>query len=177
MDVDPFWTWSHRIGNKTLTACWLSGRRGCRCPRFGCLGLVWFGLVSLFSVILTSIGYLMLKLIAGGDKGIHIFPKGICPKVNIIAWLEFKLAYFETTVQHFSHYAMGTFQLQCLRSQMNFERVKLRVAWCTFGRQVSGLWKYVGVTKCLKFARLYGFKYSYIIAHTFIVSSNYYNPL
>ena len=29
------------------------------------------------------------------DKGIHIFPKSISPKVNIIAWLEFELAYYD----------------------------------------------------------------------------------
>ena len=33
------------------------------------------------------------------------FPIGINLKVNVIAWLEFELAYFETAVQHFSHNA------------------------------------------------------------------------
>ena len=33
------------------------------------------------------------------------FPKGISTKGNVISRLEFELAYFETTVQHFSHYA------------------------------------------------------------------------
>ena len=37
--------------------------------------------------------------------GVHIFPKGISPKVNVIAWLEFELVYFEAAVQHFSQYA------------------------------------------------------------------------
>ena len=27
------------------------------------------------------------------DKGVHTFPKGICPKVNVIARLEYELAY------------------------------------------------------------------------------------
>ena len=36
------------------------------------------------------------------DKGwVHTFPKGICPKVNVIAQMEFEIAYFE--VQHFNH--------------------------------------------------------------------------
>ena len=26
------------------------------------------------------------------DKGVHTFPKGICPKVNVIARLEYELA-------------------------------------------------------------------------------------
>ena len=32
------------------------------------------------------------------------FPKGICSKLNIIARLDFELAYLEARVQHFSHY-------------------------------------------------------------------------
>ena len=30
--------------------------------------------------------------------------QSISPKVNIIAWLEFKLAYYDVTVQHINHY-------------------------------------------------------------------------
>ena len=40
------------------------------------------------------------------DKEIHTFPKGICPKVNIIVWLKFKLTHLEATVHHFSHYTI-----------------------------------------------------------------------
>ena len=36
--------------------------------------------------------------------GVHNFPKGIYPKVNMIAQLEFKLAYYDSSVQHFNHY-------------------------------------------------------------------------
>ena len=32
------------------------------------------------------------------------FHKVINPKVNVIAWLEFELAYFEAAIQHVSHY-------------------------------------------------------------------------
>ena len=35
---------------------------------------------------------------------VHAFPKGICLKVNVIAQLELKLAYFEPTVTYFSPY-------------------------------------------------------------------------
>ena len=38
----------------------------------------------------------------------HTFPRVICPKVNIIARLEFELVYYELTVQYISHYTMGT---------------------------------------------------------------------
>ena len=41
---------------------------------------------------------------AVGYKGINTFPKIISPKVNVITWLEFELAYFEAAVQHFTHY-------------------------------------------------------------------------
>ena len=37
-------------------------------------------------------------------KRIQAFPKGINPKVNVIAWQEFELAYFK----HFNHYPKGT---------------------------------------------------------------------
>ena len=34
------------------------------------------------------------------DKRIHTFLKGISLKVNVIIWLEFKIAYFKAKVQH-----------------------------------------------------------------------------
>ena len=38
------------------------------------------------------------------DKEVHTFPKGICPKVNVIARLEFELAYYDSAVHRFNHY-------------------------------------------------------------------------
>ena len=40
-------------------------------------------------------------------KGIHTFPKGISPKVNVIAWVEFELVYFKVADQHVIHYTNG----------------------------------------------------------------------
>ena len=40
------------------------------------------------------------KLIVGRIRGFHSFPKGISPKVNVIARLD-----LEAAVQHFTHYA------------------------------------------------------------------------
>ena len=37
------------------------------------------------------------------DKGIHTIPKGICPKVNVIARLTFELAYNDSTVLRFKY--------------------------------------------------------------------------
>ena len=34
------------------------------------------------------------------DKGVHTFPKGICPKVDVIARLEFELAYYDSAVYY-----------------------------------------------------------------------------
>ena len=42
------------------------------------------------------------------DKGVHTFPKGICPKVNVIARLEFELAYYDSAVYRFDHYTPRT---------------------------------------------------------------------
>ena len=30
--------------------------------------------------------------------GVHTFPKGICPKVNVIARLEYELAYYDSAL-------------------------------------------------------------------------------
>ena len=42
------------------------------------------------------------------DKGVHTFPNGICPKVNIIARLEYELAYYDYAVHRFNHYTTKT---------------------------------------------------------------------
>ena len=78
----------------------------------------WFGLVSLFNGITDFIEIFNAKAIlikeeqwyylthSWKDNGVHAFPKVISLKVNVIVWLEFKLSYFEATVEHFSHYNM-----------------------------------------------------------------------
>ena len=42
------------------------------------------------------------------NKGVHTFPKGICPKVNVIARLEYELAYYDSAVHRFNHYTTRT---------------------------------------------------------------------
>ena len=49
-----------------------------------------------------------IQPIAGEDKEVYTFPKGLSPKVNMIAPLEFELAYHDIAVQHVSHDTMGT---------------------------------------------------------------------
>ena len=36
------------------------------------------------------------------------FPKGIFPKENIIAWVEFELTSYDIAIQHVRHYTTGT---------------------------------------------------------------------
>ena len=42
------------------------------------------------------------------DKRVNTIPKGICPKVNVIARLEYELAYYESAVHRFNHYTTRT---------------------------------------------------------------------
>ena len=73
-----------------------------------------FSLVSLFNSISTLLRLFNAKAIlleeqyylthSWEDKGVHTFPKGICPKVNVIARLENELAYYDSAVHRFSHY-------------------------------------------------------------------------
>ena len=39
---------------------------------------------------------------------VHAFPKGICPKVKVIAWLKFEIAYYDSRVHCFTHYTTRT---------------------------------------------------------------------
>ena len=54
------------------------------------------------------------------DKGVHTFLKGICPKADVIARLEYELAYYDSAVHRFNHYTMRTPTLNfCLVSLFN----------------------------------------------------------
>ena len=37
------------------------------------------------------------------DSVVHTFPKGICPKVKVVAQLEFERAYYDTKGQRFTN--------------------------------------------------------------------------
>ena len=65
-------------------------------------------------------GYLMLKTflfnhkistissITDGMKGAYTLPKGISPKVNVIAQLKFELVCYDVTIQCVYYYAIRT---------------------------------------------------------------------
>ena len=61
--------------------------------------LVWFnGISTLFRLfnaeaILLAKQYWYYLTHSLEDKGVHYFPKGICPKVNVIVRLEYELVY------------------------------------------------------------------------------------
>ena len=64
---------------------------------------------------------------AGLGKEVYTFPKGICPQVNIIAQVEFKLAYFKFAAQLFCHYTTGSsLKKWCglVRLQMMYDNYK-----------------------------------------------------
>ena len=78
---------------------------------------VWFGLVSLFngicrlynakSILLEEQQWYYLTN-SWEDKGVHTCPKGICKKGNVIARLEYELAYYDSAVNRFKHYTTRT---------------------------------------------------------------------
>ena len=51
------------------------------------------------------------------DKRVHAFPKSISPKVNVIARLEFELAYSEVAILNVNHYT--TESLVYFRMEVN----------------------------------------------------------
>ena len=42
------------------------------------------------------------------DRMVHTFSESIKSKVNVIVWLEFKLAFYNIKVQHINNYTMKT---------------------------------------------------------------------
>ena len=50
---------------------------------------------------------------------INIFPKGICPEVNVIARLEYELAYYDFAVHRFNHYTSRTLRRFMLLLEKN----------------------------------------------------------
>ena len=52
-----------------------------------------------------------IYLIAGRIRGVYTFLMGICPKVNVIARLEFELTYYDSVVHRFNHEDIPYFRL------------------------------------------------------------------
>ena len=69
----------------------------------------WLGFFLLY-IISTFVGYLKPKpsSLKNSCSSNHNWGGGVSLKVNVIAWLEFELTYFDATVQLFNHYATGS---------------------------------------------------------------------
>ena len=61
------------------------------------------------------------------DKGINAFPTGICPKVNMIAWVEFELALY-ATVRHINHCTKETPPSQFSEKQLVYSTAQVNRA-------------------------------------------------
>ena len=46
-----------------------------------------------------------IQSILARDNGVYNIPKGISPKVNVIAWLKLELASYDVAAQHIRHYS------------------------------------------------------------------------
>ena len=47
------------------------------------------------------------------SKWVHAFPKGICPKVNVVARLEFELAYYDSSAKRLRSWIESTHSFFC----------------------------------------------------------------
>ena len=56
------------------------------------------------------------------DKGVHTFPKSICLKVNVIARVDFELAYYDSAVHRVNHYNTKAPAKTELPRPIDFER-------------------------------------------------------
>ena len=81
------------------------------------------------------------------DKRVHTFPKGICPKVNVIARLEYELAYYDSVVHRFNNYTTRTpptntwnILTVCKQMIINWTIMRLTKAWAAIDK-LSIIWK------------------------------------
>ena len=87
------------------------------CPKVNVIARL-DGLVSLFNGISILFRLFNAKAIlieeqyylthSWEDKGVHTFPKGICTKGNVIARLEYELAFYDSAGHRFNHYTTRT---------------------------------------------------------------------
>ena len=58
------------------------------------------------------------------DKMFTTFRKSICPKVNVIARLEFELTYYDSVIQRFNHYTTGFFPTKSVLASSKLQNLK-----------------------------------------------------
>ena len=101
------------------------------------------------------------------DKGVHTFPYGICPKVNIIAQLEFELANYDSAVHRFNHYTMWIPPLLSAEDMSICIIIKIQslVVW-------SNDWL-ICLTVCQTFLSYLMPAFFFVVLSNYMVSSNY----
>ena len=123
----------------------------------------WFGWVSLFNGISTLFRLFNAKTIlleeqqwyylthSWEDKGVHTFPKGICPKVNVIARLEYKLVYYDSAVRtsllplhHEDTLSqLGSWLLNTSKRKLVFQHLRIKkLNDCLFQLGIINLWRF-----------------------------------
>ena len=60
-----------------------------------------------------------------GDKEVDTFSGGLCPKLNVILYLEFKLAYYEISIQYISQNAMKNHGMVVLIIVLSMDQIDL----------------------------------------------------
>ena len=81
-------------------------------------------------------------------KRVHIFLKGISPKMNVIAWLKFKLPHWDVAVQYISYYMSTLLYILCI-SWVKLPWFKLKILNFTIFIQgdlkkiLTPLWEYL----------------------------------
>ena len=114
---DPWiWTWFFKVNR----ACWSTERMFLMASsklevlnhwvisefKFGFFVQwhIYLGMLSNAKAILLEEQLWYYLTYSWEDKGVHTFPNSICPKVNVIARLEFELAYYDSAVHRFNLY-------------------------------------------------------------------------
>ena len=111
------------------------------------------------------------------DKGVQTFPKSICPKLNVIARLEYELTYYDSAVHRFNHYTTRTpkhsylIQITCTQ-QYGFKYSYL--IKITRTQQYGFKYSYLIQVTCTQW---YNFKYSYLIKQFSQVRNGLAEPL
>ena len=102
-------------------------------------------LVSVFSGLLVINGLFNAKFhidtiqpIGRENKGVHSFPKGNYPKVNVIARMEFELVNSDVALLLLNHSTTGTHFLQIYSVNFTYRKISfLKISWENAGNGES----------------------------------------
>ena len=94
------------------------------------------GLCNNENILLEEQQWWYLTHSCGGDKGVKTLGQSFCQKVNVIAQLQFELAYYNSAVQWCNHYNSRTYLsiLQKIRYHSNIALYRNKPFFLTIGR-------------------------------------------